>query len=166
MTVNLKIEQTKWPIWTTENRLKETNQNQGFRCQWDYRADQTCAFLFFIIINGHNRSIWKFPGQGLNLSPSCNNAGSVNPSRWAGDWTCISAATQAAAVRSLTHCTTAETPNTCLFFFFCIFWNVHLVSLLTLLLIWWITLIQLLSAKPFLHIMVMILFCLWLESIC
>ena len=50
----------------------------------------------FDFFNGHAPGIWKFPGQGLNLSYSCNlhrscgNAASFNPLRWARDQTCTS----------------------------------------------------------------------------
>ena len=57
------------------------------------------------------------PGQGLNLSHSCNighsygNTGSFNPTHKAGDQTYTSAMTPATVVRFLTHCTTAELQN-------------------------------------------------------
>ena len=66
---------------------------------------------------GHTHSIWKLPGQGLNpshscdLCHSCSNTGSFNPLHWAGYQTHTSTATLAAAVRSLTHCTAAVTPE-------------------------------------------------------
>ena len=69
-------------------------------------------FLFSIFYD-HTCSIWKFPGQGLNLSHSCalqnscSNARSFNQLYQARDRTCASAETQAAAVGFLTHCTMA-----------------------------------------------------------
>ena len=57
-----------------------------------------CFFFFF---NGCTHSIWKFPGQGLNLSCSCYNMASFNPLCWARDWTRASTVTWAAAVRFL-----------------------------------------------------------------
>ena len=33
-----------------------------------------CCFLF---LNGCTHDMWKFPGQGLNPSHSCNNGGSL-----------------------------------------------------------------------------------------
>ena len=69
------------------------------------------AFLFVCI-----HSIWKFPDQRLSLSCSCElhrsygNARSFNPPCRAGDQSYTSAVTEAAAVRFLTHCTTAGTP--------------------------------------------------------
>ena len=57
--------------------------------------------LFF---NGCAHGIWKFSGQGVNLSHSCNlccscgNTGSFNPWRWAREPACASAVTQASAV--------------------------------------------------------------------
>ena len=60
--------------------------------------------------------MWKFLGQGLNLSHSCGNAGSFNLLRWArvltrvSAVTCIPAVTHATAVGFLTHCITTGTP--------------------------------------------------------
>ena len=57
------------------------------------------------------------PRLGLHLSHSCHlhhscgNAESFNPRHWAGDWTLTSAATQAAAVRFLTHKATEGHPS-------------------------------------------------------
>jgi len=62
-------------------------------------------------------SIWKFPGQGLNpsrghdLCHSYIDTRSSNALPWVGDGTHTSAATQATAVRILTHCATAGTPE-------------------------------------------------------
>ena len=64
--------------------------------------------LFFFNFYGHARGIWKFPGQALNLSYSCGNAGSFNPLRWSRDWTQTSIVTQDTAVRFLTHCARAR----------------------------------------------------------
>ena len=64
--------------------------------------------------NGHTHNIWKFLGQGLNLSHSCDlghsygNAGSFNPWPRAGNQTRTSTVT--AIVGFLTHCTIAGTP--------------------------------------------------------
>ena len=61
--------------------------------------------------------IWKFPGQGLNpshscdLCCSCSNARYFNPLHWAGDQTSASIATQATAVGFLLHGATAGTPS-------------------------------------------------------
>ena len=63
--------------------------------------------VFFFSFYGHTCNICKFPGQGLNLSCSCSNAGSFNPLQWARDQTRSSAEMQAAAVRFLTHCAMA-----------------------------------------------------------
>ena len=38
-------------------------------------------FIFY----GQTHGIWKFLGQGLNLSHSCSNAGSFNPLHQARD---------------------------------------------------------------------------------
>ena len=66
--------------------------------------------LFFF--NGHTHRIWKFPGQGLNLSCSCDLCHrSFNPLHQAGYGTHASAAAQAAAGRFLTCCTTAGNPG-------------------------------------------------------
>ena len=48
----------------------------------------------------YTRSVWKFPGQGLNPSHSCSNTRSFTPLRGAGNWTLASTATRAAAVNS------------------------------------------------------------------
>ena len=86
-------------------------------------------FFFFFFFNGCFCSIWKFLGQGLNLScdlyHSSGSARSFNPLGLSRDGTCSSAATQIAAVgffcccccyffifilcRFLTHCATVET---------------------------------------------------------
>ena len=58
--------------------------------------------LLLLLFNG----TWTFPGQGLNPSQSCGNAGCFNPLRWAGDRT----PTRAAAVGFFTHCATVGTP--------------------------------------------------------
>ena len=77
----------------------------------------TIAYLLFFL-NGYTHSIWKFPGQELHLSHSCNprsrcsNTESFNPPCWAGDRTHSSVATQVAIVELLTHCAIAGTPNT------------------------------------------------------
>ena len=73
-------------------------------------------YFYFIIFYfyGHIQGIWKFPGQGLNLSHSCDlswsysNAGSFNTLCWARDWTCTSTATWA-AIDSYHTCTTVGT---------------------------------------------------------
>ena len=70
----------------------------------------TSVFLssFFFFFFGYSHSIWKFPGQGLNLSHSyslchsCSKAESFNPLHWAGGPTHSSAVTWATAVWSLT----------------------------------------------------------------
>ena len=51
-------------------------------------------FYFIIIFKlyGHTCGIWRFLGQGLNLSCSSGNAGSFNPLHWAGDQTSTSPA--------------------------------------------------------------------------
>ena len=84
---------------------------------WDY---YTINSIFF---NGHICSVWKFLGQGLNpscscdLGPSCSNARTFNPLHRAGDQTRTSAATQVAVVGFLTHCITVGTPGSSFFFF-------------------------------------------------
>ena len=73
------------------------------------------AFIFFFF-NSPTHNIWKFLGQGLNPSHSCDlchrggNAGSFNPLRGARNQTYGSAGTQTAAVGFLTYSTTAGTP--------------------------------------------------------
>ena len=57
-------------------------------------------YLFIHLFNGCTRDIWKFLGQGLNLSlscdlcHSCSNAGFFNPLHWVEDWTHASTATE------------------------------------------------------------------------
>ena len=69
----------------------------------------------FFFFNGCTGGIWKFLGEWLNLSHSCDlscscgNTRYFNPLCWTGDWTHTSAVTWVAAVRFLTHCITAET---------------------------------------------------------
>ena len=71
----------------------------------------------FYIFYGHTWGIWKFPGQGLNpscscdLCCSCSNPVSFNPLCQVGDRTHASAGTWAATVWFLTHCATAGTPS-------------------------------------------------------
>ena len=67
-------------------------------------------FFFFFFFNGHTGYIWKSLGQGLNPSHSCNNAGSFNSLSFQGWNPYAPAATQATAVRFLTHCATVGTP--------------------------------------------------------
>ena len=72
-----------------------------------------CFFLFF---NGHTCSVWKFLGQGLNPSCSCDlchrcsNTGSFHPLHWARDQTCTSVATGATETGFLKHWITVGTP--------------------------------------------------------
>ena len=69
--------------------------------------------VFFFFFN----DIWKFLGQGLKLSHSCDlycnciNATSFNPLCQAGDRTHASTATWAAAVGFVTHCATVGTSS-------------------------------------------------------
>ena len=69
--------------------------------------------IFFFLIAASAAS--GSPSQGLNLSHSvdlhrsCGNARSFNPLRWAGDWTCTSAAAWAAVLGFLTRCATVGT---------------------------------------------------------
>ena len=86
------------------------------------------SYLIFFFFYGHIHGIWKFLGQGLNLSQSCDlhcscsKARSVNPLHWARDQTHTSAETWAAAVRFSIHCTMVETPLSILFFYFNLFY--------------------------------------------
>ena len=87
--------------------------------KWSLKHLPVCKFFiwffFFFKIFGCTHSIWKFPGQGLNLSCSsnrcCGNAGSFNPLHWARVWTCASVETRAAAIRFLAHGATDGTPS-------------------------------------------------------
>ena len=89
-----------------------------------------CFLFFCLFVCSYvcTCGIWRFLGQELKLSHSCDlchscsNARSFNPLHTAGDLTATSAATQAAAVRFLTHCAQVGTtrllllmkhPNSC-----------------------------------------------------
>ena len=61
-------------------------------------------FLKFFL--GHTCGIWKFPGQGLNPSCSCDLCCSCSNAR---SFTLASAATQATVIRVLTYCATLGT---------------------------------------------------------
>ena len=77
---------------------------------WKYWEQKMWILTISFSFNGCTHSIWKFPGQGLNLSCSCDlccscsQAGSFNLQHWAGDWAHTPVTTQDAAVRFLTHC--------------------------------------------------------------
>ena len=77
---------------------------------------------YVCIFNGCTCSIWKFLGERLNPSHSCNlccncsSAGFFNPLHQAGDQTHASPVTCATAVRFLTHCATVRTPKSIKFF--------------------------------------------------
>ena len=73
-------------------------------------AISTHLLFFFFFFNCHTCSIWKFLGQGLNLS-SCINARSFNPLHWAREGTHVPATIWAAAVKFLSYCSTAGTPH-------------------------------------------------------
>ena len=80
-----------------------------------------CILFYFILFHfisffGNTHGIWKFLGQGLNLSRSCHlchswgNRESSNPLHRAGDGTHASTVSWAAEVGFLTHCATMGTP--------------------------------------------------------
>ena len=66
---------------------------------------------------GHIHGPWKFPGQGVNASHSCDlhpsysNARFFNPLHQAQDQTHVFAATWAVATKFLTHRAIAGTPQ-------------------------------------------------------
>ena len=70
--------------------------------------------LIFFYFCGQTHGKWKFLGQGLNLScscdlcHSCSKAMYFNPLCWARDRTCTSAVTGAPEVSFLTHCPQQE----------------------------------------------------------
>ena len=66
--------------------------------------------LFFFFFYGLTLCLWKFLGQGLNLSHSCSNSRSLTQLCRARDGTRTSAATPATELGFLTTCTTAGTP--------------------------------------------------------
>ena len=67
-------------------------------------------FFFFSFISCHN-SIWKFPGQGLNPIPSCNQYHSCTNARLLTHCTGLGMepAPPQNQARSLTHCTSVGT---------------------------------------------------------
>ena len=73
-------------------------------------------FIYFKFY-GCTQSIWRFPGQGLNLSHSCypycicGNNGSFNPLCWARDRTRTAAMTWATVIAFLTHCAMVGNPD-------------------------------------------------------
>ena len=78
-------------------------------------------FFIFFFFYSHTRGIWKFLGQGLNpswscdLLHSCSNARSFNPLHWTKDVTHTSAVTWATAVGSLTHLHHSRNSTTSIF---------------------------------------------------
>ena len=74
-------------------------------------------FSFSLFFLRPQHSMWRFPGQELNLSCSCNlchscsNARSFNLLHQAWDQTHTSVATGTTTVGFLTHCTTVGTPS-------------------------------------------------------
>ena len=87
------------------------------------------VFFVFLFFYGRSHGMWKFQGQLLNLSHSCNqeycwgNATSLNSLCPARARTRTSTATRATEVRFLTHCTTVGTPEiTWLHFLRYVFW--------------------------------------------
>ena len=82
--------------------------------------------LFFL--KDHTHGIWKFPGQELNLNHSCNLWRSCSKQDPLTHWnrSCISSATQAAAVGFLTHWAIAGAPA--LMFIYVCFWLNNLRS--------------------------------------
>ena len=89
-------------------------------CVFECVLGGACAPMFFYWVlyffNGDAHTTWKFPGQGLNLSHSCNlhcscgTSGSLNPLCSARDGTHTFAVTQATALGFLTHCATTGSP--------------------------------------------------------
>ena len=74
-------------------------------------------FLFLLFLFwawGHSHGIWQVPGPGieyeLQLQLMLQQCQILNQLCWAGDQTCISAATTATAVGFITHGTTVGTP--------------------------------------------------------
>ena len=68
---------------------------------------------FFLFFNGHKRSIWKFPGQGLNASCSCGHARTLKHCAGLG-WNLRCHRDNA---RSLTCCTKEECPWSFIYLF-------------------------------------------------
>ena len=74
-----------------------------------------------------HHGIWKFPGQGLNLSHSsnlccsCSNTRFFNPLSWARDQTQASTATQHAAIGFLTYCAMTGTLGLTLLYCFTVY---------------------------------------------
>ena len=78
----------------------------------------TTAFFSFFFFSGHTHGTWKFPGQGSNLSWSCNlcysccNARLFKPCTRPG----IKLAPPQTQGRSLTHCAIARTSSIIAFY--------------------------------------------------
>ena len=81
---------------------------------WKYVYSGSLTFFFNQNFLWLHRGIWKFLGQGLNLSHSCSNARSFNPLSQARDLTHTSTVTQATAVGAQTYLAIVGTP--CLVF--------------------------------------------------
>ena len=63
------------------------NSLSPFRYQFESHFLQSerelfCSFIYFFKFYGHTRNIWKFPGQGLNLSHSCELCHSCRHARY------------------------------------------------------------------------------------
>ena len=88
-----------------------------------FRGEECLVFLLLLLFFFFSLtlSIWRFPGQGLNLSHSCSNVGSLTHCTGPG----IEPAPLERQAGSLTHCATGGTPRMshfrCLFFFFFFF---------------------------------------------
>ena len=73
-------------------------------------------FRIHAFFHGYIQGMWKFLGQGLNPSCSCDlchrcsNTGSFHPLHWARDQTCTSVATGATETGFLKHWITVGTP--------------------------------------------------------
>ena len=76
--------------------------------KWLKTNQKIYLFIYLFTFYGCPHGISKLSGQELNLSHSCGSNRSFNPLCWAGDQTCASAVTWAAALGFLTHCTTSR----------------------------------------------------------
>ena len=102
-------------LWSATGGVRKSHEKHPLRCEvniffsmYRFVCIQTHIFLiFFFFLFGCTHSMWKFPGQGSNVSCRCNLHQILNPMCWAKDRThkCHRDNTG-----SLT-CTTAGTPQ-------------------------------------------------------
>ena len=129
--MNMAVQISLWAIPLLEVEIAGSYGNPILNFSWSCKLPllvfvSDCTILHFIVsfFYGHTHGIWKFPGQGVNVNPSCDlchscgNARSFNPLRRAEDQTHASTAIWDAEISFLTHCATVETSIVSLLFTF------------------------------------------------